>query len=246
MAHVFATMGTVASVIAPGASARTLLQVEEVCARVDRLFSLHSASSELSRLARGEITLSETDPLVRDAYARAMSWSAETHGVFTPHRPDGALDLNGIVKAEAIERAGAVLTEAGCADAVVDIGGDILCSGTDRARPWMVGIADPADRASALCAVQVNGSRRAIATSGSAERGDHIWCGGSRRGSTFVQVTVLANDIVSADVLATTIVAGGADALDDACDRWDIDVLTVDSAGTTLATPGFRRALAPR
>ncbi len=243
MVHVFSTMGTMASIIAPRATVSALRQVEVVCAEVDDLFSLYSATSELSRLARGEITLSESNSLVRDAYARAMMWSADTHGLFSPHRPDGVLDLNGLVKAEAIERSGLVLARSGCTDFVVALGGDVLQSGSGEQGPWITGVIDPADRSSALCAVMLGGTRRAVATSGSAERDDHIWRGGALTPSHYLQVTVVADDIVTADVLATAIIAGGPETLDDVTDRWDVDILTVDRAGELLATPGFRHAL---
>ena len=105
------------------------------------------------------------------------------------------------------------------------------------------GIADPDDRSALLCAVELRGSRRAIATSGGAERGDHIWLAGTAERAEFEQVTVVADDIVTADVLATAIVAGGRRTLDDLTDRWDIDVITVDRRGELLATPGIRTAL---
>jgi thiamine biosynthesis lipoprotein len=108
--------------------------------------------------------------------------------------------------------------------------------------PWVTGIVDPADRATLLCAVELRAPRRAMATSGSAERGDHIWKAGMA--PVFVQVTVVADDILSADVLATAIVAGGESLLREACERWPIDVLTVDASGELNATPGFRAALA--
>ena len=50
-----------------------------------------------------------------------------------------------------------------------------------------------------------------------------------------------AADIVTADVLATAIVAGGLPMLDRATDGWDIEVLAVRAGGELLATPGFRR-----
>jgi thiamine biosynthesis lipoprotein len=83
------------------------------------------------------------------------------------------------------------------------------------------------------------GTRRALATSGSAERGDHIWTAGTR-GAEFVQVSVAAADIVMADVLATAIVAGGTAMLHRATDHWDVDVLAVRRDGELLGTPGFR------
>jgi thiamine biosynthesis lipoprotein len=44
---------------------------------------------------------------------------------------------------------------------------------------------------------------------------------------------------VTADVLATTIIAGGPAALDQICATWDVDVLTIDRAGELRMTPGF-------
>ena len=106
---------------------------------------------------------------------------------------------------------------------------------------WAAGVVDPLDRSALLSAYRLGGpdTRRALATSGSAERGDHIWTAGSR-GAEFAQVSVAAADIVTADVLATAIVAGGTAMLHRATDGWDIDVLAVRRTGELLATPGFR------
>jgi thiamine biosynthesis lipoprotein len=78
-----------------------------------------------------------------------------------------------------------------------------------------------------------------LATSGSAERGDHIWTAGTGR-ADFVQVSVAAADIVTADVLATAIVAGGRPMLDRATDNWDVEVLAILADGGLLGSPGFR------
>ena len=80
----------------------------------------------------------------------------------------------------------------------------------------------------------------ALATSGSAERGEHIWRLGG--GAGFVQVTVAAADIVTADVLATAIVSGGTPTLNLATDNWDVAVLAIRADGSMLATPAFQYA----
>jgi thiamine biosynthesis lipoprotein len=72
------------------------------------------------------------------------------------------------------------------------------------------------------------------------ERGDHIWLGGSVERAELIQVTVLADDIVTADVLATAIIAGGPTSIDALVARFGVDVLTVDRQGAMLATPGIR------
>jgi thiamine biosynthesis lipoprotein len=84
------------------------------------------------------------------------------------------------------------------------------------------------------------GGKAALATSGSAERGDHIWSLAAGA-SEFRQVSVAAADVVTADVLATAIVAGGVPMLHRATALWDVEVLAVRRDGDLLATPGFRR-----
>lgn len=56
--------------------------------------------------------------------------------------------------------------------------------------------------------------------------------------------TATTFDIVTADVLATAIIAGGPDALDEITERWSIDVLVITREGQLLATPGLRREFA--
>jgi thiamine biosynthesis lipoprotein len=245
MRHVFPTMGTMVSLTLDGDRPALFERIERVFADADRRFSLYREDSELARIAAGTLDLTDASSAVLDSYSAAIQWRNGTDGAFNPNRPDGVVDLNGIVKAEAMSRAGDELHGAGCHDWSLVVGGDLLASGVGPGgTPWTTGLIDPANRAALLCSVVLRGSRRAIATSGSAERGDHIWLGGAVTAPEFVQVTVVADDIVTADVLATAIVAGGRATLDDACDRWSVDVLTVDRAGELQATPGLRAALA--
>lgn len=241
MRHVFETMGTVVSLEVDTADAATIAAVELVFRDADMRFSLYRADSELSRVNAGELRLAGASLELRDAYATAHEWRRSTGGAFTPNRPDGAIDLNGVVKAITIEAAGRVLEESGCSGWTLGAGGDIL---TSIGSTVEVGIASPSERGALIASLSLRSPRRAIATSGGAERGDHIWRGGDRTPPRFVQATVVADDIVTADVLATAIIAGGAEALDRATERWNIDVLTVDRDGELRATPGLRAALA--
>ncbi|WP_353816022.1 FAD:protein FMN transferase [Agromyces sp. SYSU T00266] len=249
----FEAMGTVVSVRSgasgAGADAATAAVVE-VFARWESRCSLFDPSSELSRIGRGELALVDASADVRDAYALALHWRDATDGAFTPHRGDGLIDLNGVVKALAVEEAGEALDRAGLAGWAINAGGDVLVAaatvGPDGGGP-PIGIVDPSDRSTLLSRIDLDPPRRrAVATSGSVERGDHIWTLPGSGPSPFVQVSVAAADLVTADVLATAIVAGGPTALDDSAGRHDIDVLAVTSDGGLLATPGWpRRAGAP-
>jgi thiamine biosynthesis lipoprotein len=236
MRQTFETMGTVVSLEWSGDPA-DVNAVQSIFDAADRRFSLYRTDSELLRVADGDLELLNASGKLREVYATALGWRGETGGAFSPHRPDGAIDLNGIVKAWAMAQAGRAL---GDRDWCLNVGGDVLVSGRDQfGRSWVVGIVDPADRAGLLTAVPLVDGRRAAATSGSAERGDHIWTRG-RAPSEFVQVTVVADDIVTADVLATSIVSGGVSTLDEVTERFDVDVLTVDRDGALRATPGMR------
>jgi len=229
MIHVFDTMGTIVT-IEPTLRAT---EIEAVFTELDARFSLYRADSELSRIADGTLRLTDASAELRDAYGRALEWRSLTGGAFSPHRPDGVIDLSGIVKALALEEAGALLADRG--DWILNAGGDVLTSGGSAT----IGITDPFDRTQLLTSVRLGGARRAIATSGSAERGDHIWGRGG-----FAQVTVVADDILTADVLATAIVSGGVDTLNASTASWDIDVLAIDAAGNLFATPGLTAAIA--
>lgn len=248
MNHVFDTMGTVVSVaLAPTEDPEGRTAALDSVARIfdgfDARFSLYQQGSELSAVARGELPLSRSSMALRDAYAEALDWRQATGGAFTPHRPDGIVDLNGIVKALALESAGQSLTDHGYADWCINAGGDVLTSGRQAGgKAWVVGIVDPADRLALLFSAELSAERPAIATSGGAERGDHIWTSGGEP-VQFSQVTVRAADIRTADALATAIIAGGGSMRERAA-SWPVDILTVDLDGELSASPGMRSAFA--
>jgi thiamine biosynthesis lipoprotein len=244
MRRSFPTMGTVASLATAEDDPDSLAAVQDVFAAYEARFSRYRSDSELSAVIAGRVRLADSSALLRDAYAAAMAWRSDTRGDFSPHRPDGTIDLDGIVKAQAIAAAGRVLDARGPRWWTLAVGGDVLTSAGAPPDVRSVGVVDPADRTAMLTVVTLAGSRRAIATSGSAERGDHIWLSGRGAPPDFVQATVLADDIVTADVLATAVISGGRFGLDEITERWNVDILAVDRAGALLATPGFRGAIA--
>ena len=239
-------MGTVVSLTLPDGwgTAEAVEAVIQCFADFDERYSLYRPDSELSRVARGELALTASSEELRSSYAASLRWRDETGGAFTPHRPDGTVDLNGTVKALAMQAAADELFRAGFLDWCLNAGGDVLSSGYQPdGEAWRVGVVDPADRSALLFAISLNGARHAVATSGSAERGDHIWSA-TAIDRTYLQATVVADDIETADVLATAIIAGGPSTLATIVGRWSVDVLTVARDGTMAATPGLSTALA--
>jgi thiamine biosynthesis lipoprotein len=255
-ARTFRCMGTVVSLTVPGALAGSPSTDDELAAaaavverlflELDQTFSLYRPDSEASSMACGGLTMREASAGMRERYTEALEWRLRTEGAFTPERPDGVLDLSGLIKGHALREAGTSLRALGRLDWCLNAGGDVLVSGSPKpgsAEPWKAGIVDPLDRQTLVACypLPAGGHHTALATSGSAERGDHIWSTDGLGGkSAFVQVSVAAADIVTADVLATAIVAGGTPMLDRAADGWDVSILALRADGELLATPGFR------
>ncbi|WP_353807317.1 FAD:protein FMN transferase [Agromyces sp. SYSU T00194] len=236
-------MGTMVTLIVPGGAGRAdpVPRVARAFAALESRFSLYRDDTDLARVRDGTLALVDAAAVVRDAYALAMRWRNGTGGAFTPHRPDGVLDLDGIVKALAIEAAGDELDAAGVPDWCVDAGGDALVRGRGpRGAPWTAAVADPFDRGRVIATAVLDGTRRAIATSGTSERGAHVW---SVPGDEpLVQASVVADDIVTADVLATAVLAGGRPLVDRARAEWGADVFAVLDPERTVRTPGWPQA----
>jgi thiamine biosynthesis lipoprotein len=189
--------------------------------RADDVFSLFRDDSELSRLNRGEITLEACAPEMGEILQSCEWYRGATLGGFDARLPD-RLDPSGIVKAWAIAKGATAFDSVGASAWMVGAKGDILVSG--EGPTWRVGIADPRVKgdptgAPAIDVVTLGGALRALATSGSAQHGDHVWDPVTGRGARhYVQVSVVADDMVNADAWATAIAAGGERVLSAALD----------------------------
>jgi thiamine biosynthesis lipoprotein len=176
--------------------------------------------------------------------AEALEWRLCTEGAFTPERSDDVLDSSGLVKGHAIREAGTSLLALGLTDWCLNAGGDVLVSGSPGPGGddlWHAGIvalltAAPCSQAAPWVKDEAAHSIAHVRFRGEGRQ----YLAASASGPDFVQVSVLANDIVTADVLATAIIAGGVPMLNRATDGSDVDVLAVRTDGQLLATPGFR------
>jgi thiamine biosynthesis lipoprotein len=187
----------------------------------DALFSTWKPDSEVSRVRRGELLLADADARVRQVAALCEEARRRTDGSFDAWLPDAdgvrVFDPTGLVKGWAVEQATRVLIEClrrlGPHDVLVSAGGDVLahCERTDTP-DWRVAIEDPRDRSRTLLTVPLR--RGAVATSGTAARGEHIVdpaTGGAPSG--LLSATVIGPELTWADVYATAAFVRGADAL---------------------------------
>jgi len=138
-----------------------------------------------------------------------------------------------------VERAAAILTAAGPAGHSVNGGGDIQCSGD---RTWRIGIADPLHPG--RLALVVTGRDFAVATSGVAERREHIidpYTGQPPAG--LASITVVGTRLAETDAYATAAFAMGTAARDWVEGLDGYEAFAITGSGTTWQTSGFDRYL---
>lgn len=191
-----------------GATAETLDAVYDYFASVDRTFSTYQASSEISRINRGELDPADSSEEMRTILALSAQTKAETQGYFDIAR-DGRLDPSGIVKGWAIQQAADRLRADGWRDFYIDAGGDIEFSGLNHGRPWRAGIRNPFDRREIVKVLAVTDC--GLATSGTAVRGQHIYNPFHPADPILdvVSLTVIGPNVYEADRFATAAFARG-------------------------------------
>jgi FAD:protein FMN transferase len=241
-------MGTAVSIdtrrgaVPPDVLDRVIRHLREVDAR----FSTYRADSEISRLARGELTEETCSPDVRHVLAVCDHLAVTSAGAFDARRQPaaGGLDPSAYVKGWAIEEAAWILDDAGVGDYLINAGGDILARGlADDDRPWRIGIRHP-DRVDRIAAV-VSVTDRAVATSGTYERGDHILDPRTGDPATSLRsLTVVGPRLAFVDAYATTAFVMGLDGLAWVADRPDHAAMAITTDGRLVWTPGMDRYLA--
>jgi len=202
--------------------------------RIEDTFSVFIQDSEISRIARGELSMSNGGQEVREVLAACEMLRSRTSAAFD-HRPDGSLDPSGYVKGWAVEAAAGVLTDAGIDSFLISAGGDIVARGAPPgADAWHVGIRDPLDVDATLGTVELRD--KAIATSGRYERGAHIW-GMNDREDELASVSIVGPDLGIADALATAVFAAGLQDTAWLGDFPDYDLVAVTSDRRILRSP---------
>jgi FAD:protein FMN transferase len=175
----------------------------------------------------------------RDVRASAGVPALPLLGDVVEVRGPGRLDLGGIAKGWAVDRAGELLSERGAARYYVDGGGDVLLGGardTEELVELCTGGYRVGLRAGALASSSTLHRRWEM----SAGPRHHIIDPRTGESSTgeWVQVSVLASDAMTADVLATSLLADAQSALP-ALARRGAEALLVGRDGRCEMTPGL-------
>jgi thiamine biosynthesis lipoprotein len=207
---------------------------------VDATFSTFKEDSEISRINSGRLRREDAQPQVRRVLERCELLQQETDGYFDMRTPAGSIDPAGLVKGWAVDRAAAILDNAGFHNYAVSAGGDMRVLG--RAVPdlaWRVGIQHPQDRQRVAAVIET--TDLAIATSGAYARGDHVWDPHSGRAPVgILSVTVVGPELAIADAYATAAFAMGPER----APHWTArlqghEAMTILADETVFKTGGF-------
>lgn len=237
-------MGTVVSIhVRPGdvPDGEVYLALAEARGRLhraDAVFSTWKADSPVNRFRRLEIGLEELPFDVHEVIDRCDLARTVSGGWFDPWAAPGGFDPTGLVKGWAAARALDAIRASGVPAAMVNAGGDVAVFGLRRpGQAWRIGIQNPFDRAT-LATVVEPGS--AVATSGTYERGAHVFDPFTGRADSAVaSATVTGPDLALADALATGLLAGGDAALGAFDDLDGYEALLIGWDGAMRSTAGF-------
>ena len=161
--------------------------------------------------------------------------------------PQVYVDLGGIAKGYAVDRAIGLLREQGIGEASVSAGGDSRILGDRRGAPWTVGVRHPRDDQEV--AVRLPLTDTAVSTSGDYERFfvedgvryHHILnptTGDSARGA--LSVTVLGPNATVTDALSTSVFVLGPEKGLELINELDgIDAIVIDPAGRMRYSDGL-------
>ncbi|MDB5161817.1 MAG: thiamine biosynthesis protein [Candidatus Saccharibacteria bacterium] len=201
-------MGMPVSIDIPDATSSDVFQkIFGYFRHVDQQFSPYKESSEVSLFAKGAISKQELSADLLSVMEQCDHYEKLTNGYFSAYYA-GVFDPSGYVKAWAINSASALLAELGFDTFLINIGGDMVARGDIRS--WNLAIQDPFDVQAILGTVQL--TNKAIATSGSYVRGNHIFDPHTKKhDSDLISVSIYGDSIVQADVFATACIAMGYD-----------------------------------
>ena len=212
----------------------------DVLRRADAIFSTYKDDSEISRLNRGELALADAHPDVREVLDRCEALRLETDGYFDVRAADpDVIDPSGLVKGWAVDRAAALLDEAGVRNYAVNVAGDMRLRG--RACRSRAGVS----------ASSIRSSRESIAAvvAGERPRDRDLGCVLARRAcldphthrppTGVLSVTITGPELATADAYATAAFAMGAAGIHWTARLRNHEAMTILADQRVLKTPGF-------
>lgn len=220
--------------------AQSIEEVFSYLAHIDRVFSTYKQDSEISKINRGELSENTWSEEMKEVFRLAKETKQETDGYFDIVGRNGLYDPSGLVKGWAIHNASELLKARGHTHFVIGAGGDIQTSGLNSdGGLWSVGIRDPFHPQHIVQVVR--GEGMAVATSGTYERGQHIYNPKNKTEelNDIISLTVISSNIFEADRFATAAFAMGRKGIVFIEKLKGCEGFMIDTQGVGTETSGF-------
>lgn len=174
---------------------------------IDDRYSTYKQGSMVSRFQRGELSTSDITDEFTTVMNECARYEALTDGYFSA-KYRNVYDPTGYVKGWAIHEIGLLLRKHALTTYLINAAGDIEAASSGK-KEWRVGLQDPFNPASIMRTITLKNG--AVATSGTYERGQHIYDPHTHQPATdIISASVWGPDIITADVFATAAIAMGA------------------------------------
>lgn len=212
---------------------------------IDNKYSPFKEMSEVAKLNRGEKVGKEMKMILE----LSETLRKETDGYFNIMNMDGKIDPSGIVKGWAIKNASDILRKKNYKRFYIDAGGDAEIVGAN----WKWGIKNPFNSAwhsnlNGSIVKVLNLSNCGIATSGTYERGQHIYNPVTKKAeiTDIVSLTVIGQNVYEADRFTTPAFAMGSDGINFIERQTGLEGYMIDKNGIATMTTGFHKYELPR
>jgi len=207
---------------------------------IDRRFSTFRDDSEITAINSGRLRPESASEDMKHILFLSQKTKEETSGYFDINR-NGKMDPSGLVKGWAIWQAAHMLHDAGCNNFYIDAGGDIqVAVMSSSQKQWTVGIRNPFNTKQIVKRIKI--SEKGIATSGTYERGMHVY--NPKSGSKvddIVSLTVIGPNVYEADRFATAAFAMGKKGIEFIETLTGFEGYMIGTDGIALYTSGFAR-----
>lgn len=206
--------------------------------QVDEKFSTYKRTSEISKLNHKEIEPDEYSDELKEILYLSKQTKFETEGYFDIQQEE-KIDPSGLVKGWAINNAAQILKDDGYKNFYIEAGGDIEVSGAPQGHKyWRTGIRNPFKPKEIVKVLKI--SNLGVATSGTYERGKHIYNPITHSYTTDIaSLTVIGPNIYEADRFATAAFARGKSGIDFIEKQKDLEGYMIDNNGIATMTSGF-------
>lgn len=224
---------------------------------IDDTFSTFKETSEITKINNGLVEKKDFSQDMKTVFELAEKTKQETNGYFNIVNNKGVCDPSGIVKGWAIQHAAQLLCDKGFKNHYVEAGGDIQVFGlptqvlaqagkNENHLSWSVGIKNPFNTQEIIKVVYLK-NNEGIATSGTYERGAHIYNPKNRKETLaeIMSITVIAKNVYEADRIATAAFAMQRKGIRFIEDLPGFEAYVIDNQGIATMTNGFEKYTIP-